>query len=137
MPRFTLFPLAACVILVTTTYTLPVAAGTPDVFASADVDRDDFITRAEFGLWRLGAFNQTDANNDRILTRAEIGPTRRQRPGSPSWTSFDANHDGLITRAEVLAAPTPMFERLDRNRDGRLSREEAAAVLPFLARHLR
>jgi hypothetical protein len=112
------------------------AASTPDAFVATDRDRDGFITRAEFALGRLGAFSQLDANRDGTLTRAEIGPPRRPRPGVPDWASIDADRNGTITRAEVLAAPSPMFDRFDRNRDGRLSREEAAPVLPFLARYM-
>jgi EF hand len=137
MPRSTLFPLAAGLMLAGLVLTMPAAASTADASASADLDRDGFITRAEFGLGRLGTFSQFDTNNDGSLTRAEIGPSRRARPGAPNWASFDADRNGVITRAEVLAAPAPMFDRFDRNRDRRLSGGEAAPVLPFLARHMR
>jgi len=135
--RSNLVLLTAGLMLAGVAFAAPGADKTSDAFARADLDRDGFITRAEFGVGRLAAFSQLDPDNDGSVTRAEIGPSRRPRPGAPNWASFDADQNGVITRAEVLAAPAPMFDRFDRNRDGQLSREEVAPVLPLLARHMR
>lgn len=140
MTRSSRLPLTACVVAVALAGgagVTPAQATGPDAFDRADLDRDGFVSRAEFVQGRLSAFARLDSNADGMLARSELDRARRPPPGVPTWASFDTDRDGAITRAEVLAAPSPMFDRFDANRDGRLSRAESAPILPLLARAMR
>jgi Ca2+-binding EF-hand superfamily protein len=111
-------------------FTADTDADREDRFADLDTNRDGRLTRGE---WHGSAavFDALDANRDGVLTRAEAIGT--ESSAQDEFRSVDVNGDGAITRNE-WHWNAAAFDRLDVNHDGRLSRLEfennVATILP-------
>jgi hypothetical protein len=100
---------------------------------SADTNKDGIVTRAEFNGARIARFAQMDRNGDGFVSRDDFRTLLRLRPQAGQrldslLAAGDANHDGRLSREEQLAAPMPLFERVDANRDGKIDAKEMAAA---------
>jgi Ca2+-binding EF-hand superfamily protein len=81
------------------------------LFARADTNKDDVITRAEF-----------DAISQQIKARMEKAGAARG--GMRMFDSDDANKDGKVSLTEMQQTTLARFDRLDLNHDGTISPEE-------------
>lgn len=112
-----------------------VQAQVKQVFDRADTNKDNFMSRAEFGK-RMGA----------VLNRTPPGT-----PGAPSkeqaqklldaavaaFNAVDANHDGKLSRSEAGTRALAAFDMMDANHDGivtpaekRMASKEAVPIGP-------
>ena len=122
-------------VVATMAFSMPGAARAQDVaaaFSGADANGDGLVSRAEFVAARTARFSQLDFNRDGVISRDDFTTILRFRPRAGAMldqlmTTADANHDGRITCAEYLAAPTPVFDRIDTNHDGLVDQVELAA----------
>ena len=103
-----------------------IEAQVKQVFDLADTDKDNFMSRAEFGK-RMGA----------VLNRTPPGT-----PGAPSkeqaqkmldaagaaFNAVDADHDGKLSRAEAGTRALTAFDMMDANRDGVVTPAEKLAA---------
>ncbi|MFA6117052.1 MAG: EF-hand domain-containing protein [Sphingomonas sp.] len=103
-----------------------VQAQVKQVFDLADTNKDNFMSRAEFGK-RMGA----------VLNRTPPGT-----PGAPSkeeaqklltaavaaFNAVDVNHDGKLSRTEAGARALAAFDSMDSNHDGVVTPAEKRAA---------
>ena len=81
------------------------------LFARADVNKDNVITRAEF-----------DAMGQQIKARMEKAATTKGE--MRMFDQADANKDGKVSLAEMQQAALTRFDRMDLNHDGKITPEE-------------
>jgi Ca2+-binding EF-hand superfamily protein len=81
------------------------------LFARADTNKDNVITRAEF-----------DAMGQQIKARMEKAGAARG--GMRMFDTDDSNKDGKVSLAEMQQTTLARFDRLDLNHDGTISPEE-------------
>ncbi|MEA3366623.1 MAG: hypothetical protein U9R68_00755 [Planctomycetota bacterium] len=83
------------------------------IFAAADNNADDFVTRVEYVLNRIitdeakAIVQRTDANKDGKVTRAEFvkgSPIKDKTLGGAVYDVLDTSGDGVITMPEYLRA---------------------------------
>jgi Ca2+-binding EF-hand superfamily protein len=100
------------------------------IFARADANHDDVLTREELTAAAQNTTNNAPANNERS-DHDEQGERREGRGGGrgdmmrflPLLTALDANSDRVITDDEIKNAPAAL-KTLDKNSDGQLSEDE-------------
>lgn len=97
--------------------------------AEMDADKNGKITKAEAESVRVRMFTRLDADKNGVVTRAEMDAARAAMKGDHDggmrgMERLDGDKDGQITKAEALAAPYPMFQRLDANGDGVIDKAE-------------
>ena len=96
------------------------------VFDRADTNKDNFMSRDEFGK-RMGV----------VLNRTPPGapnaPSREQAQkmldaAMAAFNAVDANHDGKLSRVEAGSRALTQFDLLDTNHDGVVTVAEKAAA---------
>jgi Ca2+-binding EF-hand superfamily protein len=130
MPKRLLF---VTMLLVSSCALAQLYANADQLFASADVDHDGKVSRAEFIAQRTARFTTMDRNGDgyideQDLPRRALGMQRASARLVELRRQLDANGDGRVSQQELAQGPIPMFERADTNRDGLLDAQEFAAA---------
>ena len=96
------------------------------VFDMADTDRDNFMSRKEFGA-RMGAvLNRTPPGTPGAPTKAEA--QKILLAADAAFKAVDKNGDGKLSRAEAAARPLAAFDAMDTNHDGVLTMPEKMAA---------
>jgi Ca2+-binding EF-hand superfamily protein len=90
------------------------------LFARADTNKDNVLTRAEF-----------DAMGQQLKARMQHASVVRAGTAVRMFDTEDANRDGRVTLAEMQQAALARFDRVDLNHDGTITPEERQQ-----ARHL-
>ena len=91
----------------------PQAAGFRGLYARADANKDDVISRAEF-----------DAMGQQLKARMEHASIARGGTAVRMFDRSDANKDGRVTLAEMQRSALAQFDRMDLNHDGTVTPEE-------------
>ena len=89
------------------------AVGFSGLFAKADANKDNVLTRAEF-----------DAMGQQLKARMEHASVARGGMATRMFNTADANKDGRVTLAEMQQAALAQFDRVDINRDGTITPQE-------------
>jgi Ca2+-binding EF-hand superfamily protein len=88
-------------------------AGFTGLYARADTNKDNVLTRAEF-----------DAMGQELKARMEHASVRRGGTAVRMFDRADADKDGRVTLAEMQQAALAQFERMDLNHDGTVTPAE-------------
>jgi len=91
----------------------PQSAGFHGLFARADTNKDNVLTRAEF-----------DAMGEQLKARMEHASVARGGMAARMFDQSDANKDGRVTLAEMQQAALARFDRMDLNHDGTITPDE-------------
>jgi Ca2+-binding EF-hand superfamily protein len=83
------------------------------LFARADANKDNVLTRAEF-----------DAMGEQLKARVEHASVARGGMATRRFDQSDANKDGRVTLAEMQQAALAQFDRADLNHDGTITPQE-------------
>ena len=83
------------------------------LFARADTNKDNVLTRAEF-----------DAMGQQLKARMERASVARGGTAVRMFDQSDANKDGRLTLAEMQQAALARFDRSDLNHDGTITPQE-------------
>ena len=89
------------------------AAGFHGLFARADTNKDNILTRAEF-----------DAMGQQLKARLEHASVARGGIATRMFDKADSNRDGRVTLAEMQQAALARFDRVDLNHDGTVTPDE-------------
>jgi len=89
------------------------SAGFRGLFARADVNKDNVLTRAEF-----------DAMGQQLKARMEHASLARGGMATRMFDRSDANKDGRVTLAEMQQSALAQFDRMDLNHDGTVTPDE-------------
>lgn len=90
------------------------------IFATADIDRDDFLTPVEYELLVvMETVGWQDRNQNGRVDLSELGDSLAK-----AFDEIDTDHDGLLSLAEAAYMRPAAFKRYDTNQDGKLTREE-------------
>jgi Ca2+-binding EF-hand superfamily protein len=102
-----------------------------ELFASADMNGDGVVTRAEFVAARAAGFSKYDRNGDGFIDEDDVPRRMRKRVGDRLdglIDRFDTDHDRRISRAEFVDGPTLLFDHADTNHDGQVSKAELSVL---------
>jgi Ca2+-binding EF-hand superfamily protein len=83
------------------------------LFARADANKDNVLTRAEF-----------DAMGAQLKARMEHASVARGGMATRMFDKSDSNKDGRVTLAEMQQAALAQFDRADLNHDGTITPQE-------------
>jgi Ca2+-binding EF-hand superfamily protein len=89
------------------------APGFTGLYARADTNKDNVLTRAEF-----------DAMGQELKARMEHASVARGGMAIRMFDRSDANRDGRVTLAEMQQAALAQFDRMDLNHDGTVTPDE-------------
>jgi len=89
------------------------AAGFTGLFARADTNKDNVLSRAEF-----------DAMGQELKARMERASVARGETAVRMFDLEDSNKDGRVTLAEMQQAALAQFDRVDLNHDGTITPQE-------------
>lgn len=91
-----------------------------DIFAVADIDRDDSLLLVEYELLVVfEAIGWFDRNQTGRIEVTELRETLTK-----AFEMLDTNHDGKLDATETAYMQPDRFKRFDRNQDGTLTLEE-------------
>jgi len=97
-----------------------------EVFDRADTNKDNFMSRAEFGK-RMGVvLNRTPPGTPGAPTPEEA--QKLLTAASAAFNAVDTNHDGKLSRKEAGARALAAFDSMDTNRDGVVTVAEKRAA---------
>lgn len=103
-----------------------VEAQVKEVFDRADTDKDNFMSRAEFGK-RMGAvLNRTPPGTPGAPTREEA--QKMLNAATAAFNAVDVDHDGRLSRKEAGARALAAFDGMDTNHDGIVTLAEKRAA---------
>ncbi|NUQ17889.1 MAG: hypothetical protein HOP95_05445 [Sphingomonas sp.] len=88
-------------------------AGFHGLFARADTNKDNVLSRAEF-----------DAMGQQLKARMEHASVARGGMATRMFDRSDANNDGRVSLAEMQQSALARFDRIDLNHDGTITPEE-------------
>lgn len=83
------------------------------LFAAADANKDNVLTRAEF-----------DAMGEQLKARMERASARSGGMAARMFDKSDTNKDGRVTLAEMQQSALAAFDRADLNHDGTITPQE-------------
>jgi len=89
------------------------ATGFTGLFAKADTNKDNVLSRAEF-----------DAMGQELKARMERASVARGETAVRMFDLEDSNKDGRVTLAEMQQAALAQFDRVDLNHDGTITPQE-------------
>ena len=93
-----------------------IEAQVKQVFDRADTDKDNFMSRAEFGK-RMGAvLNRTPPGTAGAPSKAQA--QKLLDAAVAAFNAVDSNHDGKLSRAEAGTRALAAFDMMDANHDG-------------------
>jgi Ca2+-binding EF-hand superfamily protein len=94
-------------------------------FDAVDLNRDGFISLAEFHKDLLRSWHALDVDRDGYVSRDEVHQLPQHGPGLyKSLKRADLNGDGKLSFKEVVDARMDYFDHADANRDDQLSLAE-------------
>lgn len=103
-----------------------IEAQVKEVFDRADTNKDNFMSRAEFGK-RMGiVLNRTPPGTPGAPTPEEA--QRLLNAATAAFNAVDANHDGKLSRKEAGARALAAFDAMDTNHDGIVTLAEKRAA---------
>ena len=103
-----------------------VQAQVKQVFDLADTNKDNFMSRAEFGT-RMGAvLNRTPPGTPGAPSKEEA--QKMLTAAAAAFNAVDANHDGKLSRAEAGTRALAAFDSMDSNHDGIVTPAEKRAA---------
>ena len=91
-----------------------------EIFAIADIDRDDYLQLVEFEL--LIVFEAVGWNDRNQTGRVEVTELRASL--TKVFELLDVNRDGQIDKVEAGYMQPDRFNRFEKNQDGKLSLDE-------------
>lgn len=94
-------------------------------FATADINKDGKIDRAEYQRRMVEVFYFADKNKDGMVTIEEL--TVIETVDEAAFKKADKNGDGKLTLNEFVAYRVIQFDEADTNHDGVLTVEEVQA----------
>ncbi|MBL8668042.1 MAG: EF-hand domain-containing protein [Rhodospirillales bacterium] len=94
-------------------------------FATADLNKDGKIDRAEYQRRMVEVFYFADKNKDGVVTIEEIAAI--ETVDEPAFKKADKNGDGKLTLNEFVTYRVIQFDEADTNHDGVLTLEEVEA----------
>ena len=92
------------------------------IFDQFDENGDKRVSRTEFRVWIVAAFELLDANKNNTLERAELPSVT-----SSEFDKADHNGDGKLSAFEFIDSDFMKFVRFDLNKDGFVTYEEVIA----------
>jgi len=103
-----------------------VEAQVKEMFDRADTNKDNFMSRAEFGK-RMGVvLNRTPPGTPGAPTPQEA--QRLLNAATAAFNAVDTNHDGKLSRKEAGARALAAFDAMDTNHDGVVTLAEKRAA---------
>ena len=103
-----------------------IQAQVKQVFDLADTNKDNFMSRAEFGK-RMGAvLNRTPPGTPGAPSREEA--QKMLTAAAAAFNAVDANHDGKLSRTEAGSRALAAFDSMDTNHDGVVTIAEKRAA---------
>ena len=103
-----------------------IQAQVKQVFDLADTNKDNFMSRAEFGK-RMGAvLNRTPPGTPGAPSREEA--QKMLTAATAAFNAVDANHDGKLSRTEAGSRALAAFDSMDTNHDGVVTIAEKRAA---------
>ncbi len=94
-------------------------------FATADLNKDGKIDRAEYQRRMVEVFYFADKNKDGVVTIEEIAAI--ETVDEAAFKKADKNGDGRLTLNEFVTYRVIQFDEADANHDGVLTLEEVEA----------
>ena len=94
-------------------------------FATADINKDGKIDRAEYQRRMVEVFYFADKNKDGVVTIEEIAAI--ETVDEAAFKKADKNGDGKLTLNEFVTYRVIQFDEADTNHDGVLTLEEVEA----------
>jgi Ca2+-binding EF-hand superfamily protein len=101
-----------------------------ELFAKADANADDTLTRTEIEDFRHQAFARLDRNGDGRAESKDAPPPFRKRYNqqlTPLLERFDGNRDNSLSRDEFVNGATPAFDAADSDGNGQVDATERRA----------
>ena len=98
-----------------------------DLLQEADLDKNAYVSDAEFETFLIGQFDKADTNKDGKLTQEEFAKVLNDfaKPMVVrAFQMFDANGDNVISFAEFNKHLETRFAFMDRNEDGVIEQKE-------------
>jgi Ca2+-binding EF-hand superfamily protein len=99
-------------------------AGFRGLYARADANKDNVLTRAEF-----------DAMGQQLKGRMERASVARGGIATRMFDRSDVNKDGRVTLAEMQQAALAQFDRMDLNHDGTITPDERQQARQLFRTH--
>ena len=120
-----LTPLAVACLLGVTAAPPASAQDIESRFATADINKDGKIDRAEYQRRMVEVFYFADKNKDGVVTIEEIAAI--ETVDEAAFKKADKNGDGKLTLNEFVTYRVIQFDEADTNHDGVLTLEEVEA----------
>ncbi len=96
------------------------------VFTKADTDKDNFMSRAEFGARMNAVLNRTPPGTPGAPSKEQA--QRMLDAANAAFTAVDANGDGKLSRPEAAKRPLAAFDMMDTDHNGVLTVAEKIAA---------
>lgn len=103
-----------------------VQAQVKQVFDLADTNKDNFMSRAEFGKRMAAVLNRTPPGTPGAPSKEEA--QKMLTAADAAFSAVDTNHDGKLSRAEAGTRALAAFDSMDSNHDGVVTPAEKRAA---------